>query len=255
MLKKSIFLAIATALSVCLHAEELTIVAAADLKFAMDDLVVNFKKNNTADEVRVIYGSSGKFYTQIQQGAPYDMYFSADIDYPKELAKQGNTATDPRLYALGRIVLWSSTFDASKMTLMSLLDSKIKYVAISNTKHAPYGKRAEEALRAAGVWDKVQPKLVYGENVSQTAQFVTTGNAEVGIIALSLALNESLASKGGYFLIPEKLHQPLEQGFVITKRAAQNQAAKKFASFMGTSDARTIMAKYGFVIPKDGTIK
>lgn len=233
------------------HAEKITIAAAADLKFAMDELAQTFNRANPADKVEVTYGSSGKFHTQIQQGAPYDMFFSADIAFPKELVKAGMAASEVTPYAFGRIVLWSATQDASQMTLASLADPKITRVAIANPKHAPYGKRAEEALRSAGVWESVQPKLVYGENISQTAQFVLTGNAQVGVIALSLAVHPELAGKGGYCLIPENLHQSLEQGFVITKRAEASQLAKRFAEFMSSKPARALMTKFGFVLPGD----
>lgn len=231
------------------HAEKITVAAAADLKFAMDEIVTTFKQTHSADQVDVIYGSSGKFHTQIQQGAPYDLYFSADIAFPRELAKAGFAASEVRPYAFGRIVLWSASLDASKMTLASLTDPKIARVAIANPKHAPYGKRAEEALRASGLWEKVEPKLVYGENIAHTAQFVQTGNAQVGIIALALAVNPELASKGGYGLIPDNLHEPLEQGFVITKRAEGNALAKQFADYISSKPARAVMTKYGFVLP------
>lgn len=139
--------------------------------------------------------------------------------------------------------------EANKMSLDSLTSSKISHIAIANPKHAPYGKRAEEALRASRLWERVEPKLVYGENIAHTAQFVQTGNAQVGIIALSLALNPALANKGGYWLIPDTLHAPLEQAFIITKRAQGNDLAKKFADYMRSSATRTIMTKYGFVLP------
>lgn len=246
------FLAIAALLfAFSAHAENMTIAAAADLKFAMDELVVSFKKANPNEGVSVIYGSSGHFFAQIQNGAPFDMFFSADIGFPRELGKAGLAVGDPKPYALGRIVLWSSTMDVTKMTLASLADTKIERIAIANPKHAPYGKRAEEALRAAGIWDKVQPKLVFGENIAQTAQYVSTGNAQVGIIALSLAVNPELASKGGYWLIPDKLHQPLEQGYVTTKRAASNPTAKRFSDYMSSKPARAVMTKYGFVLPDE----
>ncbi len=231
------------------HALKITIAAAADLKFAMDEIVTRFKKANPGNAVDVVYGSSGKFQTQIQQGAPFDLYFSADIGFPRELAKSGFAASEVKPYALGRIVLWSASLDASKMTLTSLTDPKIIRIAIANPKHAPYGKRAEEALRASGLWEQLEPKLVYGENIAHTAQFVQTGNAQIGIIALSLAINSELASKGGYGLIPDQLHSPLEQGFIITKHAAGNALAKQFADFMGSKTARAVMMKYGFVLP------
>ena len=236
-------------LSLSAYAEKVTIAAAADLKFAMDEIVTTFKKATPADDVEVVYGSSGKFQTQIQQGAPYDLYFSADITFPRELAKAGFAASEVKPYAVGRIVLWSADLDARKMTLASLADPKIAHIAIANPKHAPYGKRAVEALQAAGLWAKVEPKVVYGENIAHTAQLVQTGNAQVGIIALALAVNPELASKGGYWLVPDKLHQPLEQGYIITKRAEGSALAKRFADYMGSKPARAVMTKYGFVLP------
>jgi len=147
----------------------------------------------------------------------------------------------------------ANSLDASKMTLDSLTDPKITRIAIANPKHAPYGKRAEEALRASGMWHKIEPKLVYGENIAHTAQFVQTGNAQVGIIALALAVNPELASQGGYWLVPDKLHAPLEQGFIITQRAAGNALAKRFADNMGSTSARAVMTKYGFLLPSKAT--
>lgn len=242
-------------LALSAHAEKITVAAAADLKFAMDEIVTAFKKTNPNEEVDVVYGSSGTFNTQIQQGAPYDLYFSADIAFPRELARSGYAGSDVKPYALGRIVLWSATQDATRMTMASLTDPKITRIAIANPKHAPYGKRAEEALRASGLWEKVEPKLVYGENIAQTAQYVESGNAQVGIIALSLAVSPELSNKGGYWLIPDTLHQPLEQGFAITKRAAANALAKRFADFVNGTSARAVMTKYGFVLPGEVAAK
>lgn len=231
------------------QAESITIAAAADLKFALEEVVATFKKGNPKERVEVVYGSSGKAHTQIQQGAPYDLYFSADIAYPRQLVADGHAVAPVRPYAIGRIVLWSATRDASRMTLSDLADPNIKRVAIANTKHAPYGQKARQAMVATGVWDKVVPKIVYGENIAQTAQFVYTGNAEVGILALSIALAPELAAKGKYALIADSLHEPLEQGFVITKRAKDNVLAKRFADYMGGPAARETMRKYGFVLP------
>ncbi len=244
-----LFVALSILVATSAHAEKITIAAAADLKFAMDEIATGFNKSHSGHEVEVIYGSSGKFHTQIQQGAPYDLFFSADIGFPRELVKQGLASSEVKPYAVGRIVLWSNSKDATKMTLSSLTDPKITKIAIANPKHAPYGKRAEEALRASGLWDKLQSKLVFGENIAQTAQYVQSGSAQVGVIALSLALNPELSKKGGYYLIPENLHNPLEQGYVITKRGADKPLAKTFADYMNSKETRRIMTKYGFVLP------
>ncbi|GAB4266768.1 MAG: molybdate ABC transporter substrate-binding protein [Methylomicrobium sp.] len=233
------------------HAEKITIAAASDLKFALDEVAANFRKTHTDDRVDIVYGSSGKLFTQIQQDAPYDLYFAADIAYPQKLAQAGLTASEVRPYAYGRIVLWSPTLDASKLTLQDLTAPMITRIAIANPKHAPYGRRAEEALRSAGIWDQVQPKLVFGENIAQTAQFVQTGNAPIGIIALSLALNPELAKTGAHYLIPETLHEPLEQGFAILKRAAENPLAESFAAYFASQPALDVLTRYGFMLPTD----
>ncbi|NOV30651.1 molybdate ABC transporter substrate-binding protein [Methylomonas sp. ZR1] len=246
--KHFLFVAL-TLLSIAAQAEKITIAAASDLKFAMDEIITGFKQANPDDQIDVAYGSSGNFNTQIQQGAPFDLFFSADIGLPRELVKNGLAASEVKPYALGRIVLWSASMDATKMTMASLNDPSITRIAIANPKHAPYGKRAEEALRASGLWEQVESKLVFGENIVQTTQFVQTGNAQVGIIALSLAGNPELSQKGGYWLIPDNLHEPLEQGFIISKRAENNALAKRFAEHMSSADVRAVMTKYGFVLP------
>ncbi len=234
------------------QAEKITVAAAADLKFAMDEVVATFRKAHPADQVDVVYGSSGRFHAQIRNGAPYDLFFSADIGLPRELARDGLAASEVRPYAVGRLVLWSATLDARRMTLASLADPKLARIAIANPRHAPYGQRAEEALRAAGLWSQVEPRLVHGENIAQTAQFVQTGNAQVGLIALALALSPELAAKGGYWLVPDHLHAPLEQGFIITRRAQASALARQFAEHVGSAPARAVMVRYGFTLPGEG---
>ena len=254
-LHKTLLLAALLLLPIGSQAEQIRVAAAADLKFALDEIAASFKQANPTDEVDIIYGSSGKFFTQIQQGAPYDLYFSADIAFPRDLAQAGYAATEVRPYAVGRIVLWSADRDASRMQLADLTDPTITRIAIANPRHAPYGQRAEEALRAAGLWEQLEPKLVFGENVAQTAQFVQSGNAQVGIIALSLALSPTLVTMGGYGPIPDHLHQPLEQGYIITKRAADKALARRFADYLGSATARAVMTRYGFVLPGEAAAR
>lgn len=237
------------------RAEKLTIAAAADLKFALDEISMPFKQAHPGDTLDIVYGSSGKFSAQIQQGAPFDLFFSADIAFARELVDKGFAASAVQPYALGRIVLWSASLDARKLTLQSLVDAKISRIAIANPQHAPYGKRAEEALRASGLWEKVSAKLVYGENIANTAQFVQSGSAQVGIIALSLALSPALSAQGGYYLIPDTLHAPLEQGFILTKRAASNRLAQQFAAHLRSPAARAVLRKYGFGWPGESAGK
>ncbi|MHB1409321.1 MAG: molybdate ABC transporter substrate-binding protein [Acidovorax defluvii] len=228
---RTLLLAGAILFAASAHAGKITIAAAADLKFAMDEIVSTFQRSNSADRVDVIYGSSGKFHAQIQRGAPYDLYFSADIAFPRALAKAGFAASEVRPYAVGRIVLWSAAMDARQMTLASLTDARVARVAT------------------------VEPKLVYGENIAHAAQFVQSGNAQVGVIALALAVSPELASKGGYWLIPDHLHAPLEQGFIITRRAQGNALAQRFADYMGSQAARAVMTRYGFVLPGEAAGK
>ncbi|MDQ1347786.1 MAG: molybdate transport system substrate-binding protein [Acidobacteriota bacterium] len=234
------------------RAATITVAAAADLRFAMDEIVAAFEAGSREDRVEVVFGSSGKLQTQIQQGAPYDLFFSADIDFPRRLAEAGFAASEVKPYGLGRIVLWSASLDATRMTLETLADPAITRIAIANPQHAPYGKRAEEALRASGLWEKVAPKLVFGENIAQAAQFVETGNAQVGILALSLVKSPQLAQQGGYWLVPASLHAPLEQGYVVTKRAEINPLAHRFAAFMDGPAARAVMTRFGFELAGDG---
>ena len=240
---------LALSLPASAKAGELIIAAAADLKFAMAEVVENFRVQHPANKIEVIYGSSGKFLTQIVNGAPFDLYFSADITYPQQLASQGLTAGAVQPYAVGRIVLWRLKPELAKVTLQKLPQAAISKFAIANPLHAPYGKRAQEALQYAGVWEAMQPKLVLGENIAHTAQFVDSGAAEAGIVALSLVKSPALQDKGAWTLIPAEWHAPLEQGFVITQRAANNPLAKQFADYITREPARVVMRRYGFALP------
>lgn len=248
-LLKTLCLAAALLAPAATHAQQINIAAAADLKFCLDAIIASFKLAHPGSTINVSYGSSGNFATQIRENAPFDLFFSADIEYPRRLHKDGLTASAVTPYAVGRIVLWSATVNAHRLTLADLARNDIGKIAIANPRHAPYGKRAEEALRASGVWNKVRAKLVFGENIAQTAQFVQSGNAQVGIIALSLAVSPELSGKGRYSMIPDTLHQPLEQAFVITRHGADNALAKAFAGYLETPESRATMTKYGFALP------
>lgn len=170
--------------------------------------------------------------------------------YPQKLQEQGLTATDPKLYAIGYIVVWSSTIDVSK-GINSLLNPNVFKIAIANPEHAPYGKRAEESMKYYKIYDKVKDKLIFGENISQAAQFVMTGNAEIGILALSIASSPALKDKGKYTIIDDKSHSPLEQAYVILKKAKDNKEVYSFAEFVASPDARAIFKSYGFKLPTD----
>lgn len=241
------------ALCLCVHAQawagQLTIAAAADLKYAMAEVVEQFRAKRPGERIEVIYGSSGKFFTQIKNGAPFDLYFSADIQFPKALEREGLAAGPTRPYAIGRIVLWSLKPELAKTALKDLPHAPIRKFAIANPQHAPYGQRAREALEHQGVWAAMQPKLVLGENIAHTAQFVDSGAAEAGIVALALVLSPTMQGKGTWTLIPDTWHAPLEQGYILTRRAANNRLAAEFADHMTTEPARVVMRRYGFVLP------
>jgi molybdate transport system substrate-binding protein len=228
--------------------QRVNIAAAADLRYAMDEILKEYKKHNPDADIIVSYGSSGKFYQQLLQGAPFDLFFSADMMYAQRLYAQGLTTAPPQIYALGYIVLWSSKLDVSR-GLTSLLDPKIKRVAMANPAHAPYGQRADECLKYYRLYDKLKHKLVFGENIAQAAQFAQSGNAEAGIIALSLALAPSMLKTGKYFLIDEKSYSPLEQGFVMMKQSATNDQSARFVAFISGKVGRDIFRKYGFTYP------
>lgn len=246
---KQILTIIAFWIAMSSHAQTVKIAAAADLRYAMDEVVKAYKKNYSSANIEVIYGSSGNAFTQISNGAPFDMYFSADIVYPQKLKKAGLTLTDPKLYAIGRIVLWSASLDVSKGLSVLAEKPNIK-IATANPEHAPYGQRSVEALKFYRLYEKVEKQLIYGENISQAAQFCLSGNAEAGLIALSLVLSPSMNNQGKYFLIDEKSHRPLEQAYVILNHAKGNKSAFSFAEFISSCTAKLLFEKYGFTLPK-----
>ena len=231
---------------------QLTVAAAADLKFAMDDLVQEFARGHPEVAVRVTYGSSGNFFSQLSNGAPFDLFFSADVDYVRRLAADGLTVPDSDfVYAVGRIVLWApraSAFDVSR-GIGLLKDASVRRIAIANPRHAPYGRAAEGALKTLGVYDQVHAKLVFGENVAQAAQFVETGAADVGIIALSLAIAPTLASSGRFWEIPPESYPRMEQGGVIMKGAKDILAARGFRDLVLGPAGRSVLKRYGFFVP------
>jgi molybdate transport system substrate-binding protein len=229
---------------------EVTIAAAADLRFAMDSLIAVFARDNPDVGIKVTYGSSGNFFEQIRNGAPFDLFFSADIDYPRQLEAQHLAASVVHVYGKGQLVLWSRTLDPNNEKMNTLLDPSIKKIAIANPAHAPYGKRAEESLHYYNLYDKVKDKLVIGENIAQTAQYAQSGAADIGIIALSLALSPALQQSGGkYWQIPAESHQPLLQGFILLMHSKGNDGAARFSVFCSSEKAADILHGFGFAKP------
>jgi molybdate transport system substrate-binding protein len=227
------------------------VAAAADLQSAMPEIAQAFEKQAGAS-VEVLYGSSGNFYAQIQNGAPLDIFFSADSEFPQKLEESGFAEPHSAvIYAIGKIVLWIAA-DAScnpeHAEWKCLLDPAVKRIAIANPAHAPYGRAAATALQKAGIYDAIKAKLVLGENISQAAQFVQSGNAQAGIIAYSLALSPALQG-GKRWIIPAELYPPIEQTVVVLKSAKEKSAAQEFVKFATQGPGREILAKYGFQPP------
>ena len=233
----------------------LTVAAAADLQFALPQVIRQFQAASRGVEVSAVYGSSGNFYSQIENGAPFDVFLSADVQYPRNLA--ANRAAVPGslfTYATGRIAVWvpaRSALDVERLGMRALEDPAVKHVAIANPRHAPYGRAAEAALRSLGVYDVVAPKLVLGENIAQTLEYAQSGAADAGIVALSLALAPAVRSQGRYWEIPQSAYPPIEQGGAILPRARNSKAAARFRAFMMSSAARRTLAAFGFSVPGD----
>jgi molybdate transport system substrate-binding protein len=257
MLRKSSLRSLLLGLLACLSlptmaVEAPAVAAASDLQFALEAVAARFKVDS-GRSVRLVFGSSGNFYRQIREGAPFQLFLSADERYVEQLAAAGKARDSGVLYAIGRIVLLAPQgaglqVDGELHGLRAALAAgKIRRFAIANPEHAPYGQRAEEALRHADLWGGLQGKLVLGENVSQAAQFATSGNAQGGIIAYSLALAPSLAGRGEWALIPQDWHQPLRQRMVLLNTA--NATSEAFYLYLQEPAARAIMADYGFTLP------
>ena len=226
--------------------QKLSIAAAADLQFALADASQQFHQQHPEIELAVNYGSSGNFYSQIRNGAPFDVFLSADVQYPRNLANDHIIpANSVFVYANGRIVVWVPA--ASKLDpATALRDPSVTRIAIANPQHAPYGRAAEAALRSMGLYDSVQKKLVLGENISQTFQFVQSGAADVGVVALSLAVAPNVRGQGRYWEVPMDSYPKIEQGGAILKDSA---GARAFRAWLLSSAGRALLQKYGFFLP------
>ncbi|MFC7674979.1 molybdate ABC transporter substrate-binding protein [Mycolicibacterium sp. GCM10028919] len=228
------------------------VAAAADLKFALEEVKSALGQTNPDIDLRPTYGSSGTFFEQISNGAPFDLYLSADLSYPQQLADAGKAdEADVFSYAVGRLAVWSangSPVDATK-GLSVLTDPAVSKVAIANPAHAPYGKAAVAAMQTAGVYDAVQPKLVLGENVAQAAEFAQSGNAQAGVIALSLAVSPQLSDKGRYAEVPVDSYPRIDQGGVVLSAATDVAAARAVKDFLVSQQGHDILKRYGFFRP------
>jgi molybdate transport system substrate-binding protein len=236
------------------HAAQISVAAAADLKFALDELATEFHTNQPDINVHITYGSSGSFYTQLQNQAPFDLFFSADVAYPRKLAAAGLALdTNVFLYAVGRIVVWvpkASPVEAEKLGIQSLFAPSVQKIAIANPLHAPYGVAAVAAMKSLKIYEQAEPKLVFGENVAQTAQFVQSGAADIGVIALSLAIAPTMQGAGRYWEIPLDAYPKMEQGGIILNWTKEAEAARAFRDFVLGQHGRDVLKRYGFYLPE-----
>jgi len=247
-------LALLCALPIRAVAGELTVAAAADLSLALQPIAAKFQRQ-TGNSVRLSFGSSGDFFNQIQNGAPYDVFLSADLGYPEKVIKLGFADSGSlRTYAVGRLVLWvprGSQLDIDHEGMKALLDPSVHKIAIANPQHAPYGRAAVAALQHFQLYEKVAKRLVLGENVGQAAQFAESGNAQVGIIALAHALAPSVRPLGRYALVPTDSYPPLRQGAVIISRSKNKTLAGEFLKYLAGPESEAIFRQFGFEAPKE----
>ncbi len=233
--------------------KEITVACASNMIYAMEGIVTEFQKRHSTVSVRMSYGSSGNFFSQISNRAPFDLFFSADTIYPQKVCDAGLCLDgDQKIYATGRLVLWAlsgSSISVERLGIQSLSDTAIRHIALANPKVAPYGRAADEALRHFGIHGAVKDKLVFGEDISQTTQFVQSGSAEVGFLAMGVALSPVLSGKGRFWPIPAGAHSPLDHGVVIMKWCKDKSAAKAFRSFVLGAGGRKILRQFGFGLP------
>ncbi len=229
-------------------AQSLTVVGAASLRFAMEDVAREFERHHPSNKIDIVFSSSGKAYAQITNGAPYDIFFSADMDYPEKLHSEGYALESVQQYAVGRLVIWQRRGGPVDLIkgIAGLDNPAIQRLAIANPELAPYGAAAKEALVKQGLWEKLTPRMVMGENISQTAHFAASGAAQAGLIAYALALSEDMQRSGEFVLVDESLHSPMPLGFVILKNAKNNPLAQKFAAFILSPDGKKLLSRYGF---------
>lgn len=252
-LKKTLLFFVMLALAgVPVCAGQITVAAAADLNYAMKDLAAQFQQK-TGNKIALSFGSSGNIYSQIQSDAPYDVFFSADAEYPKKLADAGKIdKASLRTYALGHLVLWipnSSQLDLQQLKMDVLLQPSVQKIAIANPEHAPYGRAAVAALEHFQLKGLVSEKFVLGENVSQAAQFVESGNAQAGLIAESLALSPPMKRAGRFWEVPPDSYPEIQQAAGILASSKHKQAAQAFLDFVTSAEGAKILQRYGFGLP------
>jgi molybdate transport system substrate-binding protein len=232
-------------------AESVAVAAAANLTYVLAPLDQEFERLHPGPKVTSVIGASGSLVAQIENGAPYDVFLSADVDFPRKLIDGGGAeATSLITFAFGKLVLWTTQPGLELSSVQSVVrDPAVRKIAVANPKLAPYGRAAEEVLANLGLAAAAGPKLIFGENITQTAQFVSSGNAEAGFVALSLVMAPNLGPRGRWIEIPAALYAPIAQGAVLTTHGASNAAARRYLQFLATPEARAIFARFGYGLP------
>lgn len=246
-------LLLALAMAGAASAADLSIAAASDLRYALDACIARYRAEHPDARVTPVYGSSGNFCTQIANGAPFDLFLSADRRYADKLLAEGHARPGTLfLYAIGRIVLWvpkDSPLDVGKLGIEALRTPAARRIAIANPAHAPYGQAAVAAMTSLGVYDAVKGRLALGDNIAQTAQFLESGAADIGFIALSLAVADAMRDKGSYWEVPQSAYPEMLQAGVVTTRAANPEEAARFIAFLRSPAGKDTLKKFGFGIP------
>jgi molybdate transport system substrate-binding protein len=228
---------------------QVTVACAANMQPAMEEIKTAYEK--TGSQVKPVYGASGKFVSQIKNGAPFDVFVSADMDYPESLLVWKYAASKPKVYAYGKLVLWSLRPGLAEKGVAGLADPGVQKIAVADPRLAPYGRESVRAMKNAGVYDAVVPRIVYGDNISQAAQYIVTGAADIGFTAKSIVLSPQNKDKGSWTDVDSTLYSVIAQGVVVCRYGADNnpEVSEKFAAFLLSDEARNIMKQFGYSLP------
>lgn len=228
--------------------EKIVVATAANVQYVMKEIKTEFEKES-GKEIDIVVGSSGKLTTQIREGAPFDVFVSADTKYPQEIFKNGGAADKPKIYALGTLVLWSKSIPKPELNIDRLTDDKVKKIAIPNPETAPYGEAAIQVLKSKGLFEQIEKKLVFGESIAQTAQYITSGNVEAGFNALSIVLSPEMKDQGNYIILDSTDYKPIEQAAILLNHSADSpkkETSEQFYNFLYSQKAKAIFQKYGY---------
>jgi len=245
MIKKIIFFIFISFSSICIYAQKANVAAAANLRYVLEEIKTQYIKENPKANIQITYGSSGMLTQQIVNGAPFDLFLSADTVFPTKIKEKGRASGEVKTYCYGRVAMWSASLDVSK-GINTVLSIEVKKIAIANPATAPYGENTVAALKKQKLYDKIREKIVWGENINQTAQFAFSRNAEIGFIALSLALAPEMKNRGNYYILPEDICPPVQQAAVLIKGWEKNGEAAKFLDYLTSLKCKTIWERYGY---------